>query len=243
MADGIKILLSDGDKVFLELSKTYLRKTGASVLTCQNGKEAYDIIQSKRPHLVIMSAEMRIMNGLDCCRMVKMDESLQVIPILLTLASGKSENIEKCQQTGCDDVLLKPINQHTFFSVIKKYINLNKRTAPRFAACIPVSWASSDGSSHSGYTVDISTNGMFLQTDETVPVESIVCIDFTLPVSNFEIKCKARVSWVNRRESSIKPTFPSGIGLEFIDLNELSHGYFCKYIKKVHVEPILQRIY
>jgi CheY-like chemotaxis protein/Tfp pilus assembly protein PilZ len=241
MVEGLKILLSDGDKVFLELSKTYLKKSGVSILTCQNGKEAYDIIRNKRPHMVFMAAEMPIMSGWDCCHTVKMDESLQTIPILLTLSSGKMENVERCQQAGCDDVLIKPINRQTFFSVINRYINLNKRTAPRFAACIPVSLTLSDGSYHSGYTVDISTKGIFLETNDKIPVGSIVCMDFTLPASNVEIKCKARVSWINHKNSSIKPGFPSGIGLEYIELSDANYIRLSEYIRKAHVEPILRR--
>jgi CheY-like chemotaxis protein len=51
MVEGLKILLSDGDKIFLELCKTHLRKSGVTILTCQNGKDALDIIRNERPHL------------------------------------------------------------------------------------------------------------------------------------------------------------------------------------------------
>ncbi len=243
MVEGLKILLSDGDKIFLELSKTYLKKTGASVLTSRNGKETYDIIRNKRPHLVIMSAEMPVMNGLDCCQAVKTDESLRTIPVLLTLTSGKSENLERCRLAGCDDIILKPVNRHTFFSVIKKHVNLNKRTAPRFAACIPVSMTLDDGSNYSGNTFDISTCGIFVQTDEKIPVGSNVCIRFTVPASDVEIKCNARVAWINQKEFSIKAAFPSGIGLEFIQMDEMNSAYLIEYIKNAHVEPILHQIY
>jgi CheY-like chemotaxis protein/Tfp pilus assembly protein PilZ len=243
MVDGLKILLSDGDKVFLELCKTYLRKSGASVLTCQNGKEALDIIRNKRPHLVIMASEMAMISGLECCKTVKMDESLHAIPVLLTLSSGKKGEIERCRQAECDDVLLKPINRHTFYSVIKKYVTLNKRTAPRFQASFPVNWETEDGQRNCGFTVDVSTKGLFVETDHKVSVNSIVNLNFTLPASDVEVNCRARVSWVNRKDSSLKPVFPAGLGLEFVDLSEEYSSYISEYIRKEHVEPLLHRIY
>lgn len=243
MVEGITILLSDGDKVFLELCKTHLRKSGASILTCQNGKDALDIIRDKRPHLAVMAAEMTIMNGVDCCKKVKKDESLQTIPVLLTLSSGKKEEVERCHEAGCDDILLKPINRHTFYSVIKKYVILNKRTAPRFRACFPVNWTCDDGQRNSGHSVDVSTKGLFVETENKVPMNSIVCVSFTLPSSNIEIKCKARVSWINNKDSSFKPVFPTGLGLELVDLTEENYGHISDYIRKEHVEPMLHRIY
>jgi CheY-like chemotaxis protein len=125
MVEGLKILLSDGDKIFIELCKTYLRKSGISILTCQNGNDALDIIRKERPHLAVMAAEMNIMTGVDCCKAIKMDESLQPIPVLLTLSSSKREEVERCSEAGCDDVLRKPINRHTFHSVIKKFATVN----------------------------------------------------------------------------------------------------------------------
>jgi len=243
MVEGLKILLSDGDKIFLELCKTHLRKSGVTILTCQNGKDALDIIRNKRPHLVVMAAEMSIMNGVDCCKAVKIDDSLQTIPVLLTLSSGRKEEVERCHQAGCDDVLLKPINRHTFHSVIKRYVTLNKRAAPRFRACFPVNWTCEDGQRNSGRTVDVSTKGFFVETENIVPVNSIIRIDFTLPASTVEIICMARVSWINSKDSSLKPLFPTGLGFEFVDMSEENYGHISEYIRKEHVEPVLHRIY
>lgn len=242
MADGIKILLSDGDKVFLELCKIHLRKSGVNILTCQNGKDALDIIRNKRPHLAVMAAEMPIMNGIDCCRTVKTDETLQTIPVLLTLSSGKWKEVDRCHQAGCDEVLLKPINRHIFYSIISKYVALNKRTAPRFRVRFPVNWTCGDGQRNSGYGVNISTKGIFVESEAMANVNSIISINFTLPANDVEINCKAKVSCVNHNDFALKSPFPKGLGLEFVDLSEENYSYISEYIRKEHIEPIMRRI-
>jgi CheY-like chemotaxis protein len=243
MADGIIILLSDGDSVFLELCKMHLRKSGVNILTCQNGKDALDIIRNKKPHLAVMAAEMPMMNGFDCCRTVKMDENLQKIPVLLTMSSGKWEEVDRCRQSGCDEVIIKPINRHIFYSVINKYVTLNKRTAPRFRVRFPAIWTSGDGQRNSGYVVNISTKGIFVETEATAIVNSIISVNFTLPVHDVEINCKARVSCVMLKDSTLKYTYPKGLGLEFADLSEENYSYISEYIRKEHIEPIMRRLY
>jgi CheY-like chemotaxis protein len=49
----LKILLADADRIFLELGKTFLRKTGVEVFTCMNGEEVLSIMRKERPDLVI----------------------------------------------------------------------------------------------------------------------------------------------------------------------------------------------
>jgi hypothetical protein len=53
----------------------------------------------------------------------------------------------------------------------------------------------------------------------------------------------ARVSWINSKDSSLKLLFPTGLGLEFVDLTEENYGHISEYIRKDHVEPVLHRIY
>jgi CheY-like chemotaxis protein/Tfp pilus assembly protein PilZ len=243
MVEGVKILFADGNKVFLELCKTHLNRSGTNIITCQNGKDALDIIRKEKPHLAVIAAEIPILNGLDCCKTVKMDKFLRSIPVLLTLSSGKQEEIERCLQAGCDDILLKPINRHTLYSVIKKYIILNKRMAPRFRAFFPVYLRTEDGQRYSGRTFDVSTKGLFVEAEATFTVNSIISVAFTLPSSTFKINCRARVSWINKKGSFPKPAFPAGFGLEFVELSEEDCDYIREYIRKEYIEPLLRRIY
>jgi DNA-binding response OmpR family regulator len=243
MGDGIKILLSDGDNVFLELCKVHLRKSGVKILTCQNGKDALDIIRNERPHLAVIAAEMTVFNGFDCCRTVKTDKTLQIIPVLLTLSSGRWEEVDRCRQAGCDEVLIKPINRHIFYSIINKYVTLNTRTAPRFRVRFPVNWTCGDGQRNSGYGVNISTKGIFVESEVTAKVNSIISLKFTLPAYDVEINCRARVSCVMLNDSTLNFAYPKGLGLEFVDLSEENYSKIFGYIRKEHIEPIMRRIY
>lgn len=242
MSDGIKILFSDGDKVFLELCKFHLRKSGLNIITCENGKDALEIIRNQKPNLVVMAAELPVMNGYDCCREVKMDETLQAIPVLLTLPYGKLEEVDRCLQAGSDEVLLKPINRYSIYSVISKFVALHRRTASRFQVRFPVVWTCGDGQWNSGYSINISIKGIFVESKVTATVNSIVSVNFTLPANDVELQCKARVSCVYHNDCALNSQSSEGLALVFVDLSEKNYLKISKYIRKEHIEPIMRRI-
>jgi CheY-like chemotaxis protein len=128
----LKILLADADRLFLELAKTFLRKTGVEVLTCMNGNELLELIRDKNPDLVFLSTNMPSGNGLECFQSIKQDEVLRSITIVMTSATGKGEEFDKYVKAGADELLVKPISRHTFMATVNKFLNLEKRYNSRF---------------------------------------------------------------------------------------------------------------
>ncbi len=235
----IRLLLADSVNIFIELGKMYLKKTGARIYTCNNGKDALAIIEGERPDLVFMSAFMPQMDGVECCRRVKEDKSLSSTGIVLTLVSGTAENIESCLQAGCDDILLKPVERRAFFAVVNKYVDLNKRNAPRFKDHFGVSVSHGNGDGMKCRVFDVSTGGLFVEVFPPLPVNTIVGLDFILPLSQEKICCKGRIAWVNQTERPINPAFPPGMGVEFVHMNGKNSGLVKRYLQQAHVTPII----
>lgn len=234
------ILLADSDHIAVELGRTYLRKTGAKLFTCHDGNMAWEIIRREKPDLVFMSASMAGLDGVQCCRLVKADAALRATPVVLTLVSGKGENVENCTEAGCDDVLLKPIDRRRFFSTIKKFVSLEKRNAPRFKARFSINCFSRDDAGSVCNAFDVSTGGLFLQASPLLPVDSRIDMSFVLPVVNLEICCKGRVAWLNKPEAPIKIDFPPGMGVEFVELDAEGKQAIHVYLQKEHVARILK---
>ncbi|MEA5115618.1 MAG: response regulator [Geobacteraceae bacterium] len=240
MGPDTSILLADSDQIAVELGKTYLRKTGARLFTCHDGEMAWEIICRERPDLVLMSATMPGLDGIECCRLVKADAALHAIPVVLTLVSGKGENVESCARAGCDDVLLKPIDRKTFFSTLKKFVNLEKRNAPRFKSRFSIHCVRDKDNGSDCNVFDISTGGLFLQASPLLPVDTVVQMDFVLPVVNVEICCRGRVAWLNKPEAPNKTAFPPGMGVEFVGLCAEGKQAIHDYLQKEHVTRIFK---
>jgi CheY-like chemotaxis protein len=239
MDNEVRFLLADSVNIFVELGKMYLKKTGARIFSCSNGNDALAIIESERPDLVFMSAFMPEMDGVECCRLVKDNKSLSSTAIVLTLVSGSAENIECCLHAGCDDVLLKPIDRRTFFTVINKFVDLNKRHAPRFKDHFRISLSNRDNGSMNCKIYDLSSGGLFLEVFPPLPVDTIVGLDFALPSSDVKISCKGRIAWINQLDCPLNPGFPPGMGVEFVDMNEKCTRAIEDYLQQTHVAPII----
>ena len=70
-----------------------------------------------------------------------------------------------------------------------------------------------------GFSVDMSSGGLFLKTETPFSVNETVLLSFTLPDVNKVVNCSAKVAWVNLEDEPRKPELPTGIGLQFLDLS------------------------
>jgi len=70
-----------------------------------------------------------------------------------------------------------------------------------------------------GFSVDMSSGGLFLKTEIPFSVNETVLLSFTLPDVNKVVNCNAKVAWVNLKDEPRKSELPTGIGLQFLDLS------------------------
>lgn len=70
-----------------------------------------------------------------------------------------------------------------------------------------------------GFSVDMSSGGLFLKTETSFSVNDKVLLSFTLPDADKVVNCSAKVAWVNTQDEPKKPELPPGVGLQFLDLS------------------------
>jgi uncharacterized protein (TIGR02266 family) len=88
------------------------------------------------------------------------------------------------------------------------------------------------------YSVNASTGGMFIGTDNIQPVDTLFVLKFQFPNNDAIITCKARVAWVNEPGNLRKSSLPPGMGLQFIDLSLENMHAIRDYLNKGHLVPI-----
>lgn len=90
---------------------------------------------------------------------------------------------------------------------------------PRYKARFAVFFGTDKQKLMTDYTVNISTGGIFLETDKILPIDTPLIVEFMLPGKNTPITCNARVSWTNGPVDMKKALLPPGMGLQFLDLS------------------------
>lgn len=222
-ADEKKVLLVDDINFFIEVEKSALNVlANLQILTAHSGIEALRIIQAERPDLVYLDLYMDNMDGDECCRIVK-EVYGSSIPVVMLTNGSSEDDFERCWESGCDSIILKPINTHLIVATTKKYLSMqssiDRRCGIRHSARVKVKCAAGLQETITDYTVNLSTGGLFLATSNILPVDTRLLIEFTVPVRPTPICCKARVAWINDPEKLLKKDMPPGMGLQFIDIS------------------------
>ena len=69
----------------------------------------------------------------------------------------------------------------------------------------------------SSYMLNISKGGLFIKTDEALPLNTIIFLRFTMPGDTMPIETEGKVVWCNTNIA--KGYFPRGMGIKFLKLN------------------------
>ncbi|MFA5455591.1 MAG: response regulator [Sulfurimonas sp.] len=110
MPKELIILAVDDDLINLKLLKSMLMKNPdvKEVIEAKNGADAIGQIKSRSDiNLILLDIIMPIMNGLEVLKVVRSDENIEQIPIIV-LTTDETKKTEALE-LGANDFLMKPI--------------------------------------------------------------------------------------------------------------------------------------
>ncbi|KAK2639169.1 hypothetical protein Ddye_026964 [Dipteronia dyeriana] len=129
---GKKILVVEDNAIILKLTLTTLRKNGAFVEICTNGKHAFDQVcktlsdQRKQGHskalpydYIMMDCEMPVMDGYEATRLIRKEEKQYNvhIPIIALTSHALGEEESKIAEAGMDFHLTKPLKMDRLLEI------------------------------------------------------------------------------------------------------------------------------
>jgi uncharacterized protein (TIGR02266 family) len=111
----------------------------------------------------------------------------------------------------------------------------DRRKDPRYEVNIQVDYSTQE-MFVSNRVTNLSKGGLFIQTDNPLPIQSQIHLTFSLPGFNIRIEAKGKVAWtfdIKKGTSNIIP----GMGIMFTDLPDLHKALIEDYIKKISGQP------
>ena len=105
-----RILVVDDDREIVRLVRAYLEKHGYDVLAAYDGETALHILRREHPDLVLLDLMMPGRDGLDLTRVVRGDEGLASMPIIMLTARVEDHDKIVGLELGADDYVTKPFN-------------------------------------------------------------------------------------------------------------------------------------
>ena len=100
----------DDDRVTRLLLCRFLERCGYIAISLSNGAEAVSEFDKGLPDIILMDANMPIMNGFDACSVIKSREGSQHIPVLMITALNDDESVDRAYTVGAVDFITKPIH-------------------------------------------------------------------------------------------------------------------------------------
>ncbi len=90
-----------------------------------DGEEAMDFLKKQgkykdapTPTLVLLDLNMPKLDGFGVLRLVKSDENLKSIPIIVLTSSERDKDIELAYKLGCNSYIMKPVSFDNFIKTI-----------------------------------------------------------------------------------------------------------------------------
>ncbi|NIQ92924.1 MAG: response regulator [Desulfuromonadales bacterium] len=105
------VLAVDDDKMIRDMLGSILKKEGHRVLTAKDGMEAFRLIISESPHVVVSDMVMPKLDGYNLLGALKNIPETSFIPVIMISGQMKTEEEEvKAFEKGFFDVIRKPFN-------------------------------------------------------------------------------------------------------------------------------------
>jgi DNA-binding response OmpR family regulator len=120
------VLLADDSALIHRHTAPILEEAGFDVVGAFDGKEALDLVEERKPDLVITDVEMPALDGYVVCKTIKERcaiGQLPPMPVIICSALGEAADLERGFDAGADDYLVKPAAPDELLSRIRSLLS------------------------------------------------------------------------------------------------------------------------
>ncbi|MCA9408952.1 MAG: response regulator [Candidatus Omnitrophica bacterium] len=118
-----KILLIEDDPVMTKILTVRLKINDFDIVTATEGEEGLTKARLEAPDLIIQDLMISNIDGFELCRMIKFDEELKKIPIIIYSSLYYEKDKKKAFDCGANDYFVKPNDLEKIINRIKDLLN------------------------------------------------------------------------------------------------------------------------
>jgi two-component system response regulator VanR len=118
-----KILIVEDDEDIRDILKIYLKAESFEIWEAENGKRAFEVLENKKPDLVILDLMLPDINGLTICKNIRTKYKYPII--MLTAKTADQDKIIGLTY-GADDYITKPFNPLEVMARVKAQLRRYK---------------------------------------------------------------------------------------------------------------------
>ena len=116
------VMVVDDSVTVRKVTTRLLERHGMSVLTAKDGVDAIAQLQEHKPDIMLLDIEMPRMDGFEVATLVRHDEVLKELPIIMITSRTGEKHRERAMAIGVNDYLGKPYQEAVLLDAIHKLI-------------------------------------------------------------------------------------------------------------------------
>ena len=109
-AEAALLVVDDNEDNRYTLTRRLKREGYTNLTTANDGRQALELLRSKKFDLMLLDIMMPEMNGYEVLEHLKADAELRHLPVIMISAVGEVESVVRCIELGAEDYLPKPFD-------------------------------------------------------------------------------------------------------------------------------------
>lgn len=197
----MKKLLFTGDLLqIIDKDEGVLSRKDFITFRAASAHEAIALHRDEEMDVIISGAELQDMSGYELCRLIREDEEMKGVSIILVCSNRESDR-GKCTESGANECLTYPLDPHELFQKIVKLLDVPVRKHTRVLIKVSVK-GKFKTEPFFGMTQDMSTSGLLLETDKVLAKGDAIECAFFVPNAD-RILAEGEVMRVIKTEESV----------------------------------------
>ena len=123
MAKKRKFFIVDDDRIFIKFLTKYLHSESSTVSHTTSSSSALTEILAQKPDCVILDIMMPELDGLELCRQLRREPSLDATKIIILSAKAYEFDRKRAMSFGADGYITKPVDPDTIAAQIQHIID------------------------------------------------------------------------------------------------------------------------
>lgn len=122
---GFNILIVDDSTSIRRMLKRIVELSGfniENIFEASNGREAFEVLQREWVDFILCDIHMPEMDGIELLKVLKQDEVLSRIPVIMVSTEGRPEIVQEVRRLGIRAYVQKPFSPEEIRKVLEDLV-------------------------------------------------------------------------------------------------------------------------
>ncbi len=116
------VMVVDDSVTVRKVTSRLLERNGMNVLTAKDGVDAITQLQERKPDIMLLDIEMPRMDGFEVATLVRHDEHLKNLPIIMITSRTGEKHRDRAMAIGVNEYLGKPYQESLLLETIQQLV-------------------------------------------------------------------------------------------------------------------------